>query len=114
MKKQKALSPQTYSGIPDGLDQDDRNQILSFFERKYTCSGVCTPGLFYFSLDLSKGVPKTTCLAYAKEEIGSSLLYSGIAAIICGIFLFILSLCNFALCSKYKDTKSFSILERWA
>lgn len=33
-------------------------KVISFFESKYTCSGVCSKALFFFTLDMDQGVPK--------------------------------------------------------
>jgi hypothetical protein len=67
--------------------------ILGYFENKYTCSGACRPALFYYSLDLSKGAPTKNCLSFLKEEIGASLNYLGIAALVCGFIMSLIWCC---------------------
>lgn len=79
--------------------------LLSYFERKYSCSVVCEPSLFYYSLDLSEGVPRESCLANIKEEIGGSLSYLGGAALTCGIVMFLLWICQYALWRRYEPSR---------
>ena len=63
----------TASDVPTGTTIETSVKVLEYFESKYQCSGICTPSLFYYSLNLDEGVPKTTCLSYVKTEIGDSL-----------------------------------------
>ena len=79
--------------------------LLSYFEEKYTCSGVCDTALFYYALDLSEGVPRENCLANIKEEIGGTLSYLGVAALVCGIVMFFLWICQYALWKRYEPSK---------
>ena len=55
----------------DGTDVDKyiNDHILDLktyqkYEDRYNCSGMCHPGLFYFSNPLVYGPPKETCLAH--------------------------------------------------
>lgn len=75
--------------------------MLSYLEQKYECSGVCEPGLFYYSLELSAGLPSVTCLSFAKDEVGSSLSYLGITAVVCGLVCFLIWIFQYALWRKY-------------
>jgi hypothetical protein len=77
--------------------------LLNYFEQKYTCSGICSPALFYYSLPLTEGVPSATCLSFLKEEIGSSLTYLGVASIVVGIVILLIFICQYALWCKYED-----------
>ena len=43
--------------------------LVEFLEKKYSCSAICTPGLFYYSLDLSAKVPMETCLLSIKGAV---------------------------------------------
>ena len=65
----------------------------SYFEEAYQCSGLCTPSLFYYSLDVSVGVPKEPCLLNLKDEISNNLSYMGIAGILSGIIMLIAWCC---------------------
>ena len=58
------------SDVPTGTTIETSVKVLEYFESKYQCSGICTPSLFYYSLNLDEGVPKTTCLSHVKTEIG--------------------------------------------
>jgi len=61
--------------------------VLSYFEKKYACSGVCTAALFYYSLPLEQGPPNQVCLMFLKNEIGSSLIYLGSVSIAGGVVM---------------------------
>lgn len=51
------------SELPDSETLNTGVKIIGYFESKYTCSGIClTPPLFYYTLDLNKGIPTNTCL----------------------------------------------------
>ena len=95
------------SDIPKGVSIDTGIKILTYFENKYACSGVCTPALFYYSLQLNQGVPSDTCLAYMKQEIGDSMSYLGITAIATGITMFLIWICQYSLWRKYDDDQDF-------
>lgn len=92
-----------YKDFPSRSTIETGVSMLSYFEGKYACSGVCQPALFYYSLDLQEGVPQMTCLANLKEEIGDELSYLGGAALVCGIIMFFTWLCQYALWRKYDD-----------
>jgi hypothetical protein len=64
--------------------------ILKYFEARYTCSGLCDPALFYYSLDMSEGVPMKSCLLYMKQEISNSLIALGIFACVTGFIMSVL------------------------
>ena len=67
--------------------------ILNFFEKKYACSGICNPALFYYSLPISVGAPQIPCLVYLRAEIGDSLIYLGIVSILGGIIMGLIWCC---------------------
>lgn len=73
--------------MPNVVVMEAATAALTYFEAKYTCSGFCNPGLFYYSLDLTEGIPTTSCLIYLKTEIGDSLTYLGVTSIICGVLM---------------------------
>jgi len=77
--------------------------ILTYFESKYQCSGICNTALFYYSLDLSIGIPTKVCLIYLKQEIGSSLVYLGIVSIVGGFLMSLIWCCQYALWRTYED-----------
>jgi hypothetical protein len=49
------------------------------------------------------GVPQTTCLSYAKKEIGDSLRYLGVAAFMCGLLMLCTWICQYALWRTYDE-----------
>ena len=40
--------------------------FMSYFEKKYKCSGICNPAYWYYSLNISEGIPVKNCLIYLK------------------------------------------------
>jgi hypothetical protein len=78
------------SSMPDKTKIQAGVDILTYFESKYTCSGICSSGLFYWSLALDKGIPTLNCLLYLKNEIGDNMSYLGVTSVvISGILFFI-------------------------
>lgn len=75
--------------------------ILTYFESKYTCSGICKPGLFYYTRKLDLGVPSSNCLLYLKNEIGSSMTYLGITSIVVGGLLFLIWIFQYCLWKRF-------------
>lgn len=65
-KLAKANGNSDFDYVPSGEATDIGLRVISFFESKYTCSGICNPGLFYFSLTLDKGVPTQGCIQFLK------------------------------------------------
>ena len=43
--------------------------FANYFEAEYKCAGLCESPLFYYSLDLSEGLPQKLCLNDLKDEI---------------------------------------------
>jgi len=84
---------QDYSFVPSGPAVETGLKMLAYFESKYECSGICNTSLFYYELDLSEGIPKTTCLAHVKEEIEGSLTYLGVTSLIIGVICLLIWVC---------------------
>lgn len=76
-----------YDFVPNEYVMENALKSLLWFERNYKCSGICNPGLFYYSLDLSESVPEDACLLFLKTEIGDSLTFLGVTSIICGVLM---------------------------
>merc|ERR1712186_228402 len=76
-------------------------EFITFFEDNFTCSGVCSKALFYYTLPMDVGPPTATCLLYAKDMIASNLTYMGIASTLCGIILICVWFCQYLLWKKY-------------
>jgi len=61
--------------LDDEFDDEDNLlrlqhlEMLSFIENKFQCAGMCQPGLFYFSRNITEGIPEETCLTLIHEEI---------------------------------------------
>ena len=87
-------------------DQDDFAEIedyLKFFEEEYSCAGICSPALFYFYRNVSEGVPEGSCLLSIQDDLKTSLLGVGGAALASGIFLFFTFIFQYCLWRKYDE-----------
>jgi len=71
--------------------------LMSYFEPLYTCSGICSTPMFFYSLGLSHGIPRTTCLYHLKAEINDSLTYIGVTALLAFAVLFMLWVAQYCL-----------------
>jgi small neutral amino acid transporter SnatA (MarC family) len=78
-------------------------KFITFFEEKWTCSGICSSSMFYYTLPMSAGPPTETCLTYMKDEIQNNLTYMGMASLLCGIVMIVTWLCQYLLWKKYDD-----------
>ena len=87
-------------------EQDDFAEIedyLKFFEEEYSCAGICSPALFYFYRNVSEGVPEGSCLLSIQDDLKTSLLGVGGAALASGIFLFFTFIFQYCLWRKYDE-----------
>jgi len=91
------------AAMPDSKAIDTGIKILTYFEAKYVCSGICHPGLFYWSLSLDKGIPTTNCLGYLKKEIGDNMNYLGVTAIVVGGILFFIWIFQYCLWRRFPE-----------
>lgn len=87
--------------MPTGKTTEIGMRVIAFFEAKYTCSGVCTPGLFYFTLPLDKGIPSEGCLQFLKTEIGGRMTYLGITSLVIGILMMGVFVMQYCLWKSY-------------
>jgi hypothetical protein len=87
-------------------DQDDFAEIedyIKFFEEEYSCAGICSPALFYFYRSVSEGVPGGSCLLSIQDDLKTSLIGVGGAALASGIFLFFTFIFQYCLWRKYDE-----------
>ena len=87
-------------------EQDDFAEIedyIKFFEEEYSCAGICSPALFYFYRSVSEGVPGGSCLLSIQDDLKTSLLGVGGAALASGIFLFFTFIFQYCLWRKYDE-----------
>jgi len=65
-------------------------KVVSYFEKKYSCSGICDVGLFYASLPVKDGVPQHACASDVQIEIKNSFANLGYATLIIGLLMFVM------------------------
>jgi len=65
--------------------------LLKYFEKKYKCSNLCKPDLFFWSLNLDAGIPESSnyCLKYLISSIGDNYKYLAITFVVCGGMLLV-------------------------
>lgn len=98
----------TEAGEPEPTEEkvekhDSAMKVISFFESKYTCSGICEKALFYYSLELTTGIPTKSCLASVNEEIRMSLAYVGITVVVTGVLMFLIWIAQYCLWRRFKN-----------
>ena len=76
-------------------------KLVTYFEEKFTCSGICESSLFYYTINLEKGPPTTTCLSYMKAEVANNLTYMGMTTLLCGFIMMFTWLCQYCLWGRY-------------
>jgi len=73
------------------------------FEKKYMCSGICESSLFFFTLDVTEGMPTSTCLVQMQKEMGAQFYPIGVACIASGAVMLLIWLFQYALWLKYDE-----------
>ena len=74
---------------------------IEFFEEEYTCSGICTPALFYWSKSIDLGKPSKSCVNSIKDDLTDSFTGMAIATLFSGILLFFIWICQYCLWRKF-------------
>jgi hypothetical protein len=78
-------------------------KLMTGLERRFSCSGVCQPGLFYFSLDVTTDLATDNCLQYVANEIGNKYIPVGLVSIISGIIMGLIWLFQYVLWCKFDE-----------
>jgi len=82
---------------------DEIVSFIEFFEMEYSCAGICSPSLFSYTRDVTQGLPEKSCMVSIADEMKTTLLGVGGAALASGIFLFFTFICQYCLWRKYDD-----------
>lgn len=77
-------------------------KLVSFFEQKYMCSGMCKKSLFYYSLETTAGRPEQTCVSFVKDEFWANLAPLAITSGASAVIIFFIWCCQFALWRRLK------------
>lgn len=74
---------------------------IEFFETEYTCAGICTPAVFYWSQPITLGKPTKSCVNSIKDDLTDS--FTGLAAttLVSGILLFFIWIMQYCLWRKF-------------
>jgi hypothetical protein len=76
---------------------------MTYMEEKYACSGICDHTLFWVSKPLTEGRPMENCLEGMKQEVRGNVLYVGVTALLCGIFMFLVWVFQYCLWRSFPD-----------
>jgi len=90
-----------YKKLAEDKSYKQALEFITYFEKEFTCSGICSTSLFYYTLPMAEGPPTTTCLFHMKEVISNNLTYMGIAATLVGLVMIVTWLCQYLLWKKY-------------
>ena len=65
-------------------------QLVSFIEGEFKCSGMCSPSLFYLTQSVELGPPTQGCLAPFMGELTSLIGNLGDAMLASGVFFILM------------------------
>lgn len=71
--------------------------LYQIFEDDYNCSGICKPGLFYFSNPINFGPPEKTCFKEFIDEVNFRAHPFAVVSIVAGCITFLMTLLHFCL-----------------
>lgn len=81
-----SLSAKVSSSKPD----DKFMKVVKYMEKEYSCSGFCTPALFYLTESVKKGPPVKGCFKPFMEDIGGLLAELGSTLVAAAVFFLIM------------------------
>jgi hypothetical protein len=100
----------TYSSLSSNSKwqdvSEDMQTLISNMEADLGCSGICTPGAFFFFSDLSVGPPLKNCIEGIKDTFKNKVLAVGVILVFTFLLTFIAWIINFSICcncGKNKD-----------
>jgi hypothetical protein len=73
-------------------------EIVTHFEDKYKCSGLCDTSLFYYTQSITEGPPTRACLLPAVDDISKSMQNLGTLFILTGILFFFMIFISIPIC----------------
>lgn len=76
---------------------------MSVMEPKFSCSGVCNPGLFWFTSSVTTTPPTSNCITYLSAAIGNKFTPVGLISILSGVIMGLIWIFQYALWCKYDD-----------
>jgi len=79
------------------------NQIIGVLESKYSCSGICSQPLFYYTQSITKGPPTQGCFSPLVEDFGSDIRNLGIVMVVTGILFLFMPFCAIPICCRKSE-----------
>jgi hypothetical protein len=93
---------QIFAGELEGQEEwSTVKDFLGFFERSYSCAGVCNPAHFYLTKSVNDGKPTGSCVGNLKDAINESFGGLGAATLVSGFLLLAIFICQYCLWYKY-------------
>lgn len=81
------------------------SEFVSFVEKEYECSGMCSPSLFYLTQSVELGPPDKGCLAPFMDDVTSLIGNLGNALLASGLIFVLMIFFIFPLCCFQDDRK---------
>ncbi len=95
------LSPAATDEQRDAMTQVMK--IMQIMEPKFSCSGICNPGLFWFTLPVGTTPPTKNCITFMADAIGGKFTPIGLVAILSGVIMAIIWLFQYVLWCRFHD-----------
>jgi len=86
-----------------GAPMNGMIRTMKSMEKRAACSGVCNPGLFWYTLDVTTGPPTSSCLSFITGSISDRFAPVGLAGIVSGLIMFLVWLFQYFLWCKYDE-----------
>ena len=93
---------------PQATDAQKKNmnsllKVMSMMEPKFQCSGICNPGLFWFTQSVTLQPPASNCITYLADAVGTKFTPVGLVSILSGVIMGLIWIFQYALWCKYDD-----------
>lgn len=75
----------------------DVMEFIEFFEKEYSCAGICSKAMFSWSSSVTQGRPTQTCLISIKDDISTVFMVLGLVTFLSGVLLLCIFICQYCL-----------------
>lgn len=78
-------------------------KVMGSMEKRFSCSGICQPGVFWYTLNVGTPIATQNCISYVQAEISEKYTPVGLAAIASGVVMSLIWLFQYALWCKFDE-----------
>jgi len=78
-------------------------KVMSSMENRFSCSGICQPGVFWYTKEVGTPIATQNCISYVQSEVGEKYTPVGFASVASGIIMSLIWLFQYALWCKFDD-----------